>query len=1019
MKIAEKAIENKTTTLVLTAVMLIGGAWAFNGMGRLEDPEFTIKDALITTPYPGATAAEVGEEVSDEIEIAIQRLKQLDQVESLSMRGLSIVTATMKDQYDKNSLPQVWDELRRKVTDMQSRLPPGAGPSIVNDDYGDVFGVFVALYGDEYSYAELNDVAEFLQKELLLMQDVARIDLYGIQPEVVYVELDRDRMSQLGIPISVVVNELRQKNAVSDAGKVQVGPDFIAIDPTGVVNSVEDFEGILISGQGSPQQIYLRDIADVRRGYGEPSTTRLRFDGHRAIGIGISALPDGNVVTMGQAIGRRTQELLGQIPLGMQFGLIAVESTAVTESINGFVMSLAQAVAIVIVVLLLFMGLRSGLLIGFILLVTISGSFVFMQAWGVTLERISLGALIIALGMLVDNAIVVVDGMLVKLQQGRDPKSAATETVETTAMPLLGATLVAVLAFAAIGTSQDATGEYTRSLFQVILISLMLSWVTAVTTTPLLGMMFLKAPKVKDQGKDPFDTGFYRRYRALLRGCIRFRWISVTVVLGIFGASLYGFGYVKQSFFPNSTRPQFMIDYWLPQGTHIDRTTADVVEIEDYLLQQEGVTHVASVIGQGAPRFVLTYAPEKQNSAYAQFLVEVDDSRKIDGMMLEMQAYLEENYVDAVPQTRKFILGPAEPGKIQARFFGSDPDVLRRLASQTEEIFHGQPNAFGIRSDWRQRVLVVRPVIAEEQANLNGITRRAVSLTLLEGFEGATAGVYREGDDLLPIILRAPDLLRTDISSMQNLQIWSPAAGRMIPLRQVVAGFESVFEDEIIYRVDRKRAIKVLADPRVGEGPTLLNAVRPQVEAIQLPPDYELEWWGEYKDSAAAQAALMGSLPVFFLAMVLIVIVLFNAIRQPLIIWLVVPLALIGVTFGLLITGFPFGFMAVLGFMSLSGMLIKNAIVLIDQIDIELREGKDAFNAILDSGVSRLRPVSMAAATTVLGMAPLMPDAFFQSMAVTIAAGLTFATLLTMIVVPVLYAIFFRVPSPAKPESPA
>jgi multidrug efflux pump subunit AcrB len=1024
MKITEFCLENRTTTLFLTLVAIVGGIAAFNNMGRLEDPEFTIKDALVITPYPGATAEEVELEVSDEMEIAVQQLGQLDEVESRSTRGMSTLNVTMKDRYDKNTLPQVWDELRRKVNDAQSSLPPGAGPSIVVDDFGDVFGVFVAIYGEEYSYAELYDVAKLLRRELLLVDDVAKVDIFGELPEVVLVELDRERMAQAGIPPQTIANELQSRNLVSNAGRANVGDDFIAIDPTGLVDSVEEIGNILISGGPGQAQIFLRDLAAVRRDYRDPPDNILRFDGEKAVGIAVSTASGGNVVTMGEGLREKVLQIQGQIPLGIDFGIVSLQSDSVTVAINGFVISLLQAVVIVVVVLLAFMGLRSGLLIGFILFLTIAGSFVFMASAGVTLERISLGALIIALGMLVDNAIVVVDGMLVRIQQGMERKQAALEVVGQTAWPLLGATIIAVLAFAAIGTSQDSTGEYTRSLYTVILISLLLSWVTAVTVTPLLCVMFLKAEKggkrrrkkgeaaAAAEDSTPagaYDSAFYRSFRAFLGGCIRFRWVTLAVVVTLFVSALMGFGRLEQSFFPNSTRPQFMVDYWLPQGTRIERTEADVKEIEAYVRGLAGVTHVTSIVGQGAPRFLLTYTPEKQNSAYAQLLVDVIDSNSIDSLAEQVQTYLDANYEDAIPQVRKFILGPGEPGKIQARFFGEDKNVLRRLASEAEAILHAHPNAFGIRNDWRERTMIVRPVIAEEQANQNQITRQAITRTILQAFQGTTVGVFRERDELLPIILRAPDDQRLDIASLQNLQIWSPAAQRMIPLRQVVSGFDTVFEDDIIYRMDRKRAITVLADPRVGEAPPLLADVRPQIEAIELPPGYRLEWWGEYKNSAEAQAALAGSLPVFGLMMVLLTVVLFNSMKQTAVIWLVVPLAVIGVTVGLASTGQPFGFMALLGFLSLSGMLIKNAIVLIDEINLQNREGKAPVDAILDSAVSRLRPVAMAAATTILGMAPLFPDAFFVSMAVTIAFGLGFATVLTMVVVPVLYATFYGV----------
>jgi multidrug efflux pump subunit AcrB len=1008
MKITEFCLDNRTTTLVLTVFMIAGGLFAYQGMGRLEDPEFTIKDAQIITQYPGASALEVEEEVTDEIEIAVQQLGQLDEVKSVSYRGLSIVTATIKDSYDKDTLPQVWDELRRKVGDAQNRLPPGAGPTIVNDDFGDVYGIFFALYGEEYSYAELWQVAKLLRRELLLVDDVAKIDIVGDRPEVIYVELNRDRMSQLGISAQAIAQELAQQNVVSDAGSVTVGSDFVTIDPSRMVESEADIGNILISGSSSSAQIYVRDVATVKRGYKEPPGKLLRFDGHPAVGIGISTAAGGNVVIMGQKLKKRMTELAGEIPLGMEFGVIAVQSDAVQTAIQGFISSLLQAIAIVIVVLLFFMGLRSGLLIGFVLFLTICGSFIFMSMQNVTLERISLGALIIALGMLVDNAIVIVDGMLIRFQQGMDRRQAATDVVRQTAWPLLGATVIAVLAFAAIGTSQDSTGEYTRSLYTVIMISLLLSWVTAVTVTPLLGVMFLKVAE-GDPDADPYDSPFYRSFGKFLHGCIRRRWITITVVLAVFGTAIIGFGQVSQSFFPNSTRPQLMVDFWLPQGTAIAESERVAEQIEEYLVDVDGVVHVASIVGGGAPRFLLTYSPEKPNPGYMQFLVEVENSALNDKLYNEIQDYLETNFTEGLPQVRKFILGPGEPGKLQAKFFGDDPNVLRGLADQAEAIFRTHPDAFGIRNDWRGRVKVLRPVIDKRQANQFAISRQDISNVLLQAFEGIAVGVYREQDELLPIMLRAPESQRSDVASIRNLQIWSPAAQTVIPLRQVVIGFETIFEDEIIQRVNRERSITALADPRRGEAAPLLAAVRDRVEAIPLPDGYRLEWWGEYKSSADAQGALASKIPIFVIAMVLITVALFNSLRQTAVIWLVVPLAVIGVTVGLLTTNQPFGFMALLGFLSLSGMLIKNAIVLVDEINLQRRERKPGVKAITDSAVSRLRPVMMAAATTILGMAPLFPDAFFVSMAVTIAFGLGFATLLTMVVVPVLYATIYKI----------
>ncbi|UXH99987.1 efflux RND transporter permease subunit [Photobacterium sp. TY1-4] len=1009
MNIASVAIKHRVVTLVFTFVLFATGLFAYGNMSRLEDPEFTIKEALIITPYPGASALEVEQEVSDELEQAVQQLGQLERVKSKSERGLSTLTVTMKDNYDKATLPQVWDELRRKVSDAQRELPPGAGTPIVFDDYGDVYSIFTVVTGDGYSYAEIKDYVDNLKRELLLVQDVGKVTTFAERREAIYVEFNRSRMSQLGIQPDAIMESLRQQGMAVDAGRARLGSSFVTMMPTGGLRSVTDFESLLISSGNGSRQIYLRDIADVKRDYVDPVTAEIRFDGQVGVGLGISTVSGGNVVTMGEAVQARLAELENVRPLGMALHTVSMQSESVTTALSGFVESLIEATAIVVGVLLLFMGLRSGLLIGFVLVLTIVGSFIFLDPMGVALERVSLGALIIALGMLVDNAIVVVDGIQIRMQKGKGAEESAIEVVKDTAWPLLAATLIAILAFAAIGTSQDETGEFCRSLFQVVMVSLMLSWLTAVTITPLLCVMFLKKPTVKEAEAEPYSGGFYLGYQRLLRACIRHRYLSSASVVGIFAVSMWGFTLIEQNFLPSATRPQFQVDYWLPQGTHFDVTRQDAEKVEQLLLKQEGVTHVTSSLGQGALRFLLTYQPEQPNSAYAQFLVSVEDAEVIDALLPKVEAELAAEFPDALSYASTFLLGPGSTGKIQARISGPDINELRRLAGEVEAIYRGDPNTKSIRTDWRQPVKMVRAVLAEEQSNINGITRPMVASTIQEGFQGVTAGLYREADLILPIIVRADEMTRSRLDNLSNLQIWSPVAQKMIPLRQVVHEFETTFEDEIIHRRDRQRTITVFADPITGNASQIFTRLRPQVEALALPPGYKLAWGGEYEDSGKAEAGLASTIPIYVLGMILLTIMMFNSLRQPLVIWLCVPLALIGVTIGLLSTGQPFGFMALLGFLSLVGMLIKNAIVLIEEINLLSGKGKDLLSVIVEASVSRLRPVSMAALTTVLGMIPLIFDAFFAPMAVTIIGGLSFATLLTMIVLPVLYALFYRV----------
>lgn len=1009
MNIAEFAIRKKTVMMVLVILIFGAGLITYGKLGRLEDPEYTIKEALIITPYPGATAKEVEEEVNDRIEMAIQQLGQLKHVTSMAQPGLSIITAEIKDKYDKNTLPQVWDELRRKVGDMQPTLPPGAGPSVVNDDYGDVYGILFAITGKGYTYRELEDYADFLRKELLLVHDVAKVDIWGVQPQEVHVEIARSKMAQLGISLEEVYTTLAKQNLVNPSGAVKVGTEYIYIRPTGDFKTVKEIGNLVVRAREKGKTIFLKDIATVKRGYKTPPNTLIRFNGENALAIGLSVVPGGNVVKVGEDIKTRLNKLKALSPVGIQIKIISFQPDSVSQSISSFVISLAEALAIVIGVLLIFMGLRSGLLIGLVLLLTIFGTFIFMNLWGINLERISLGALIIALGMLVDNAIVINDGMLVRIEGGGDPLKAARDVVGQSAVPLLGATVIAVLAFAAIGLSQNSTGEYTRSLFQVILISLMLSWFIAVTITPLFCAMLLKPKGASGKPPtDPYQGSFFLLYKRLLNFCIHFRWGTMVLLVGLLCVAIYGFTLLEGSFFPDSTRTQFMVHYWLPQGTDIRRTSADIKVLEAHIKGLKGVDSVASFVGQGAPRLVLTYGPEKAYTSYGILMVAVKNFKDIGRLMSETQDYADTHFVNAQVKIRRFVLGPSAQDTLEARFSGPDPMVLRQLANAAKKIMQQDGGVVGIKDDWRERTKVLRPVLAENQAREAGLTKRDVSRALNMNFTGQPVGIYRDEDKILSIISRPPKNEREAVDNINDIQIWSPVAQRTIPLRQVVSNFTTAWEDAVIQRRDRMRTITAQGTQRTGNASVVFARIRPKIEAIKLPPGYRMEWGGEYEDSQDAQAALFINIPVTGLLIVFILIALFNAIRQPLIILLTVPLAIIGVTIGLLVTGQSFGFMALLGFLSLAGMLIKNSIVLIDQIDLEIREGKSTMDAILDSSVSRLRPVTMAAVTTVLGMTPLLFDIFFIGMAVTIMAGLTFATILTLIVVPVLYAIFFK-----------
>jgi len=1011
MNLAEYSIKKKTVTLVITVLLVIGGIISFTKIGMLEDPEFTVKDAVVITAYPGASPQEVEEEVTDKVETAIQQLGQLDEIKSISKAGLSIITVTIKDKYGADDLPQVWDELRRKVGDVQGQLPPGTQPSIVNDDFGDVYGILLAVTGDGYSYKELKDAVDYLRKELLLVKNVSKVVLWGNHKEAIFVEISTSRLAQLGLGLDTVYASLKEQNMVVPAGSIKVGPEYIRISPSGTYSSIESIENLQIRDPQSDTVIYLKDIGTVTRDYIDPPSQVLHFNGVPAISMGISIAKGGNVVKLGDAVNQRLDELKGMLPVGMNIQVINFQATDVTLAIKAFVVNFLEAIGIVIVVLLIFMGVRSGLLIGSILAITVLGTIIIMEMTGISLQRISLGALIIALGMLVDNAIVVTEGMLIRISAGMDRLKAAGEVVRQTQMPLLGATIIAVLAFWGIGMSQDSTGEFCRSLFQVMLISLMMSWIIAITITPLFCQMFLKAGAEGEEPQDPYKGFIFVAYKKILSLSLRLRWITVLLAVGMLFASIYGFGLLKGSFFPASTKPMFMVNYWLPSGTDIHQTVSDISKIEKHILEDERVASVASYIGDGAPRFILTFATEQtSDDGYGLLLVSVNDYRDIDTLVPEIEKYITDNFPAAAPVLRKFALGPGDDFDLEARFSGTDSKVLRQLSEKAQAIMRNYAYSARVWDDWRPPVKKIVPLFDEVKAKQAGVSRTMLSQTLESAVSGTPVGLYREGDDLLPIVSRLPEEERLSVENLKDLQVYSPALKKSIPINQVVSGFATVAEDPFRMRFNRKLTIRARGNIQFGMLPSEMQlAVEKEIEAIELPTGYEMAWGAEKENSAKAQAGIKANMAAPTLAMIIIIIMLFNNLKQPAIILLLVPFAVIGVTVGLLGAGVPFGFMSLLGMLSLTGMLIKNAIVLIDQINIELSEGKEPFVAVMDASVSRMRPVCMAAVTTVLGMMPLVIDPFFQGMAVTVMGGLTFATVLTLILVPVFYVIFYRV----------
>ena len=1028
MSLTAVAIEKKAVTYFAAFLIFVAGIASFFALGQLEDPDFTVKTAVVITTYAGASPEEVELEVTDRIELVVQEMKQIDYLKSFSRPGLSQIWINIEPSYQSDEIPQIWDELRRKIRDIESQLPPGAGRPVVSDDFGDVFGHLLAIVGDGYSYAEMEQYAKDLKKELSLVQGVASVDLWGVQDKAIYLNASQTQLTELGITQADIQATLHQQNLVVDGGSVDVQAKRFRIVPTGEFQSPEDIADLtiraslldtlqnLIPGQErrSAELIRIRDIGTVTRGYLEPPRTLMRFNGQPAITMAITNVKGVNIVDMGRAVDARLRELIPHLPVGIEVQRVHWQADVVAEAVNGFMINFVEALAIVLVVLTIGMGWRMSLIIGLALVATILGSFVLMALFEIDLQRMSLGALIIALGMMVDNAIVVADGFAVRLQRGMDRTKAAIEAASQPSWPLLGATVVAVMTFYPIVASDESAGEYCVTLFSVVAIALLVSWVVSVTLTPVACLDLLPAPK--DTGGDPYGSPFFKRFKELLERAIRMRFLTIGSMVALLVVAFLSFGNVKKLFFPDSSMTKFMIDYWTPEGTRIQNVSADLKIIEAKLANDERVEAVATFIGAGPPRFYLPVEPESPNQAYGQLIVNVHDFKQINDIAAELGPWLEDTFPQALAPIRKFGVGPANTWKFEVRISGpaeADPGTLRALADKATAILERAPLVGQFQTDWRQRVQKIVPEYNQERARWAAITRQDIANTTKRAFDGRIVGLYREQDNLIPIVLRHVEEERKNVGGLDVLQVQPMGSTHAVPLSQVTQGVDTQWEDPVIWRRDRRRTITVQANPIFGVTlPQLRASVVDEFEALELPPGYLMEWGGEYESSRDSQASLIPGVVPAMVIIAFIIVALFNAFRPPLVIVLTIPFAMIGMIVGLLGTGAAFGFVALLGAMSLAGMMIKNAIVLLDEVDLNLAEGKSPYDSIIYAALSRLRPVVLAAATTVLGVIPLLQDVFWVGLAVTIMAGLTFGTILTMILVPVLYATLYRIPSP-------
>lgn len=1019
MEIARYAIRHPVNVWLLILACLFGGVFAYFNLERLEDPEFTIKEAVVTTIYPGASAEQVELEVSDVLESAVQQLTQLKRVRTTSRPGYSELRVEILERYSSEEIPQIWDELRRKINDTAASLPPGAQAPLVNDDFGDVFGLYYAMTGDGLTRTELHEAAKTLRRGLLPVEGVGKVEIAGAIEARFVVEIPQARLAALRIAPEEIAGALADAETELHAGGLRSEDLYLRVAPGGAFDSLEALRSLPV-GRGDAR-VTLGDIAEVRREFAERPAQIIRHDGRDALTIGIAGLPSVNIVDVGKAVDVALGQLEPSLPLGVELHPIYQQADVVDEAVTGFAINVAMSLAIVIGVLCLVMGWRAGVIIGSVLLLTVGGTLLAMFLLGLQLERVSLAALVIAMGMLVDNAVVICDGMQVRLRQGRSAMRAARESVRLTQWSLLGATIIGILAFAGIGLSQDTTGEFLFSLFSVILISLLLSWVLAITVVPLLGYWWLASKDARerddedtggDAGDSPYQGRFYDRFRGVLDGRLGRAGLTVTLATVLTIGCVIGFGFLPQSFFPPASTPMAFVDINTRQGSDIRATDAAVREVEAYLAEEfPDVRSRVSFVGQGASRFMLTYAPAMPDSAFAQIILLVDDADVLEDMLTRLNREAGGRFPELRVHAARLMFGGASEARVEARFSGPSGDTLREIAARAEAIFRNSAMLENVHHDWGERELVLRPRLDLQRMAEAGLGRQDIAQALTMATEGVPLAVVREGDAQRQVLLRAPDDERPAPEGLLDRLAWSAGASAYVPIGQVADRVDVVQEDAAIQRRDRVRTIAVQAEPVIGVEASDAHAeIREAIESMPLPPGYTLTWGGEFESSGDAQTALMQTLLLPYLGMILVTVLLFARVRQPVVIWLVVPMSICGVTIGLAISGQPFGFVALLGLLSLTGLLLKNAIVLVEEIDRQMAEGGNGRAAIVEATTSRLVPVTMAAGTTVLGMVPLLFDDLFASLAVTIMGGLAFATVLTLVVVPCLYLLIFKVP---------
>ena len=1040
VNISRWALQHPALTRYLMVVLMVLGVAAYFQLGQDEDPPFTFRAMVVQAYWPGATAQQMAEQVTDKIERALQEVPQSDTVRSYTKPGESLTTLELKDSAPPRDVPNSWYQVRKKVGDLRATLPAGVIGPFFNDDFGDVYGSIFALSADGFSDEELRVFAEGVRSQLLRVPDVAKVEVFGAQAEKIFIEIPQKRLAQLGLDLNQVLAQLAAQNAVEGAGVLDAGSQNLQVRVAGVFNSVDEIKRFPIratnpaTGAGSTLQ--LADIAHVRRGVIDPPAVKVRHQGQPVIALGVSMTKGGDIIGLGQALRERAATIRSQLPAGITLSHVQDQPAAVSRSVGEFVRVLIEAVVVVLAVSFIALGLHGrpgswlpridiwpGMVVGITIPLVLAITFVAMYYWGVGLHKISLGSLIIALGLLVDDAIIAVEMMVRKLEEGHDKMYAATFAYDATSMPMLTGTLITAAGFLPIGLAKSVTGEYTFAIFAVTSAALIISWVVSVYFVPYLGAWLLHTrPRAAGQAHELFDTPFYNRFRQLLGACLRHRWITLLLTVALFGAGVVGLGQVQQQFFPDSSRPEILVDLWLPEGATLRESEAVARRFEARMVTDPDMASVTTWVGSGVPRFYLPLNQIFPQPNVSQAILLPKDLAGRERLRGKLPALLAAEFSDVRGRFTVLPNGPPVAYPVQFRVMGGDLAQVRQIADQVKDVLRADKRMLGVNDNWNEPVKALRLEVDQDKARALGVTSQSIAQASRTGLSGSTVGQYREADKLVDIVLRQPLEERNAITDIGNVYL-PTASGRSIPLTQIArVGF--AWEPGVLWREGRKYAITVQGDVIEGvQGPSVTGSVWAQLDGIRkaLPPDYEIRIAGAQEQSSKGQGSIAAGVPVMLFIIFTLLMLQLQSFSRAMLVFLTGPLGIAGVAAALLLLNRPFGFVALLGVIALMGMIMRNSVILIDQIEQDRRHGLPAWDAIIEAAVRRFRPIVLTAAAAVLAMIPLTRSVFWGPMAVAIMGGLSVATVLTLVSLPAMYAAWFRVqrPEPAVGPTPA